>query len=73
MKLKPVTLETRKPKKKLSMTSYQQVVTSFFFSDLWLIWRNQDGLYGLQNICMVCKIYILVNSKFLSYKNCKQY
>ena len=73
MKLKPVTLETRKPKKKLSMTSYQQVVTSFFFSDLWLIWRNQDGLYGLQNICMVCKIYILVNSKFLSYKNWKQY
>ena len=73
MKLKPVTLETRKPKKKLSMTSYQQVVTSFFFSNLWLIWRNQDGLYGLQNICMVCKIYILVNSKFLSYKNWKQY
>ena len=73
MKLKPVTLETRKPKKKLSMTSYQQDVTSFFFSDLWLIWRNQDGLYGLQNICMVCKIYILVNSKFLSYKNWKQY
>ena len=73
MKLKPVTLETRKPKKKLSLTSYQQVVTSFFFSDLWLIWRNQDGLYGLQNICMVCKIYILVNSKFLSYKNWKQY